>query len=610
MNLVAEIQRRKVAQWLLAYAAGAWVALQVLGLMVDTFEWPRLVMRIGVLVAVTGSAVALILAWHHGERGVQAAPRNELLALAVVLLLGGAVVWRFAGTPTAAPAAPAAAAATPAASASAPAPAPADDKSIAVLPFTNLSGGEEDGLFADGLSEEIINSLTRVPDLQVAARSSSFALRGSTLGATELAAKLRVSHVLEGSVRRAGDRVRISVQLIRARDGFNAWTETYDRSSQDIIAIQEDVARSIALALKTVTDPKALAQMQRAGTRSVPAFAAYLKGLALQGKSFETGNMDYRPPALEAFDLAVSLDPDFMEARKQAIDIVRGSLDVTSFNARASVSAPYKERMRDFKRRLDEASEHAADPATASYLQSQRALVDLRIAEALRLLQRYLQANPDSVEALLGAEGLARTLGQRQLAREFLERVYRGADDASKSARALSEMGRLPDHPRAAAMARESLKRFPGNAGLAYQSQRALLSAGDTRGAAALLPLLLASEVDDESKVLVQMRQACGEGRRHDAEVLFARIDKPDAWDPLPRWHGLLLLGRTAQANQMLAKYDRPGELYAILPFMSYPKFDITAFPNLRAELERQGVPIRPVEPEPYNCPAAGTTSP
>jgi len=602
--LLAELQRRKLAQWLLAYAAGAWVALQVLGLMVDTFEWPRLVMRIGVLVAVTGSALALILAWHHGERGAQAATRNELLALAVVLLLGGVLVWRFAGTP--APAAQAPAHATPAASA--PAPAPADDKSIAVLPFTNLSGGEEDGLFADGLSEEIINSLTRVPDLQVAARSSSFALRGSKLGATELAAKLRVSHVLEGSVRRAGERVRISVQLIRARDGFNVWTETYDRSSQDIIAIQEDVARSIALALKTVTDPKALAQMQRAGTRSVPAFSAYLKGLALQGKAFESGSMDSQPQALEAFDLAVSLDPDFIEARQQAMDIVRGSLDVTAFNARASVTAPYKDRMRDFKRRLDEASEHAEDPATVSYLQSQRALVDLRIADALRLLQIYVQAHPDSVDASFGAADLARTLGQKELAREMLERVYTGADEASEAGRALSEMVRLPDFPRAAAMASESLKRFPGNAGLAYQAQRALLSAGKSKEAAALVPLLLASEVDEESKILVQMRQACGEGRRHDAEVLFARIDKPDAWDPLPRWHGLLLLGRTAQANQMLAKYDRPGELYAIWPFMAYPKFDITAFPNLRAELERQGVPIRPAQPEPYNCPAAGAS--
>ena len=602
MNLIAEIQRRKVAQWLLAYAAGAWVALQVLGLMVDTFEWPRLVMRIGVLAAFSGSALALVLAWYHGERGAQAAPRNELLALAAVALLGGLLVWKFAGTPPAAPAAQ-----TPTAAA-ANAPAPADDKSIAVLPFSNLSGGEEGGLFADGLSEEIINSLTRVPDLQVAARSSSFALRGSTLGATELAAKLHVSHVLEGSVRRAGERVRISVQLIRARDGFNAWTETYDRSSQDIIAIQEDVARSIAVALKTVTDPKALAEMQRVGTRSVPAFDAYLKGLALQGRSFETGSMDSQPPALEAFDLAVSLDPDFMEARQQAIDLVRGSLDVTAFNARSFVSAPYKDRMRDFKRRLDEASAHAVDPATASYLQSQGALVDLRIADALRLVRSYLGAHPDSVDGLLAAESLARTLGQKEQAREFLERLYQRTDEVGEFGRVTSEMVRLPDYSRAAAIARDGMKRFPGSAGLAYQAQRALLSAGEVKEAAALVPLMLASELDDQTKVLVQMRQACGEGRRHDAEVLFKQINKPDAWDPLPRWHGLLLLGRTAEANQMLAKYDRIGELYAIWPFMAYPKFDITAFPNLHAELQRQGVPIRPAQPEPYNCPAAGAS--
>jgi tetratricopeptide (TPR) repeat protein len=348
--------------------------------------------------------------------------------------------------------------------------------------------------------------------------------------------------------------------------------------------------------------------MQRAGTRSVPAFDAYLKGLALQGKALETGNMDYQPPALEAFDLAVSRDPDFMQARQQAIDLVAGALDVTAFNARSLLSAPYPERMRNFKRRLDEASAHAADAATASYLQSQRALVDLRFADALRLLQPYLRAHPDSAESVVRAGELARTLGQKGLARESFERFFKAADEAADVARAITEMNRLPDFPRAAAMARDGLRRFPDHTGVAYQAHRAFLSAGEVEEAAALVPMLLASESDEETKILVQMRQACGERRRHDAEVLFARIDKPDAWDPLPRWHGLLLLGRTAQANQMLAKYDRPGELYAIWPFMSYPKFDITAFPNLRAELERQGVPIRPAQPEPYNCPAAGTS--
>lgn len=603
MDYLAEIRRRKIAQWLLAYAAGAWVALQVLGLMVDAFEWPRVVMRVGFLVAVTGSALALVLAWHHGEGGAQRASRMELLALAVVLLLAGGVVWKFAGSPPATTAAEAPAPRVPAAAA----PGPADDKSIAVLPFANLSGGADDALFADGLSEEIINSLARVPDLQVAARSSSFALRGSSLSAPELAAKLQVSHLLEGSIRRSGDRLRISVQLIRARDGFNAWTEAYDRSNQDIIVIQEDVARSIAQAMKTVTDPKALAAMQKVGTRSVPAFDTYLKGLALAGKAGETGDFEYQPQALAAFDLATARDPDFMQARLQAINLVFGTLNVTAFNADSILAVPYETRMRDYKRRLDDAAGLAEDPAVSSYLQSQRALVDLRFADALRLIQAYLSANPESPEALERAGDIARTLGKTQLAREYAERGFQGADTAAKVTGGINDMVSLPDYARAAEMAQEGLRRYPDNISLVYQVHRAFLSAGKVEHAAALLPLLLASDVDAPTKVLVQVRQACGEGRRADAEGLFRSIDH-DARDPLPRWHGLLLLGRTEDARRMLLKYDQPGQLYAIWPFMTYPKFDIAAFPNLRARLESQGIRIRPVIPEPYNCPNPGTT--
>jgi TolB-like protein len=602
MDYLAEIRRRKLAQWLLAYAAGAWVALQVLGLMVDTFEWPRLVMRVGFLVAVTGSALALVLAWHHGEGGAQRASRKELVALAVVLLLGGGVVWKFAGSPPATTAAEVPATRVPAAAA----PGQADDKSIAVLPFANLSGGADDALFADGLSEEIINSLARVPDLQVAARSSSFALRGSPMSAPELAAKLHVSHVLEGSIRRSGDRLRISVQLIRARDGFNAWTETYDRSNQDIIAIQEEVARAIAQALKTVTDPKALAAMQKVGTRSVPAYDAYLKGLALAGKSNETGDMDYQAQALASFDLATTRDPDFMQARLEAIGLVFGSLNVTAFVADSILDIPYEARMRDYKRRLDEAAAVAADPAMASYLQSQRVVVDLRFADALRLTQVYLSANPDSSVALDRAGELARSLGDTRLAREYADRGYRAADSARKFTGAVNDMVSLPDYPRAAALAQEGLRRFPDNVSLAYQAHRALLSAGKAGQAALLVPQLLASDIDEPSKVVVQLRQACAEGRRADAEALFRRIDRSDR-DPLPRWHGLLLLGRNEDARRMLLKYDQPGQLYAIWTFMTYPKFDIAGFPNLRARMESQGIRIRPAIPEPYNCPNPGT---
>jgi TolB-like protein/phage shock protein PspC (stress-responsive transcriptional regulator) len=597
--MLQQLRERKLARWLIGYAAGAWVLLQVLGLLASTYGWPPATMRIAVALAVVGFFLALVLAWYHGERGLQRVAGTELLALALVLAVGGGLAWKFSGgVHEASSPAPSAPSVAP--------PAPAADKSIAVLPFASLGGGEDNALFADGLSEEIINSLARVPDLQVAARSSSFALRNSQLGAIELAATLKVSHVREGSIRRAGKRLRISVQLIRAKDGFNVWTESYDRSDQDIIAIQEDVARSIAQALKTVTDPKALAEMQKVGTRSVAAYDAYLKGLALVGKAAETGKYELLAEAVPAFDLATSIDPEFMQARLEALGLAASALDITAFNPESVLAVPYATRMRDYKRRLAEASGHVGDNSMAVYLQAQRALVDLRLADALRLTQAYLAANPRSRDALVQAVLLARTLGETTLAREYIERLFRITGDPGAASGAMSEMVRLQDYARAVAMARDALRRFPGHANIAYQAQRAFLSAGRVDEAAALVPELLASDIDAPTKILVQIRQACGEGRRKDAEALFRRIDHV-APDPLPRWHGLLLLGRTADAERMVAGYDQPEQLYAIWPYMTYPKFDVARYPNLRASLQRQGIAIRPAVPEPYNCPPAGS---
>jgi TolB-like protein len=135
------------------------------------------------------------------------------------------------------------------------------DRSIAVLPFADFSSGGDQAWFADGLSEEILNSLVRIPDLKVASRTSSFAYRDSNQEIVEIARAIGVAHILEGSVRRSDTRLRITAQLIRAADGFHMWSENYDRTPDDAIAIQEDLAISISQALQTAMDPAALAAM-------------------------------------------------------------------------------------------------------------------------------------------------------------------------------------------------------------------------------------------------------------------------------------------------------------------------------------------------------------
>jgi TolB-like protein len=155
------------------------------------------------------------------------------------------------------------------------------DKSIAVLPFVAMSSGEDDEYFADGLTEEILNALTRLPDLLVTARTSAFAFKGKNLEIPVIAKALGVQHVVEGSVRRSGERIRVTAQLIRAQDGFHLWSDTYDRTLEDIFAIQEEIAQSIARALDVVLDDEMREVMARTGTRNVDAFINRQKGYEL-----------------------------------------------------------------------------------------------------------------------------------------------------------------------------------------------------------------------------------------------------------------------------------------------------------------------------------------
>ena len=139
------------------------------------------------------------------------------------------------------------------------------NKSVAVLPFVAMSSGPDDEYFADGLTEEILNSLAQLPELLVTARTSAFSFKGQDLPIDDIAAKLGVRHVVEGSVRRSGDRLRVTAQLIRADDGFHLWSENYDSTSDDAIAVQENIAERIATALNVVLDDEKRDAMRRAG---------------------------------------------------------------------------------------------------------------------------------------------------------------------------------------------------------------------------------------------------------------------------------------------------------------------------------------------------------
>jgi TolB-like protein len=189
------------------------------------------------------------------------------------------------------------------------------DKSIAVLPFVDLSESKDQGWFADGLTEEILNSLAHVKGLNVISRTSSFAFKNKNLRIQTIADSLQVNYIVEGSVRKGGTGLRITAQLIRAQDGFHIWSTTYDRDSNDIFAIQQEIASKIAESLDISLDPQALKKMNWAGTDDPEAFLAFLKARALDDDAHEGGRFIDLKKLKEAnvlYEQSMRLDPDFV----------------------------------------------------------------------------------------------------------------------------------------------------------------------------------------------------------------------------------------------------------------------------------------------------------
>jgi TolB-like protein/class 3 adenylate cyclase len=256
----------------------------------------------------------------RATRPQRAWPARIAAALAAVAL-AGAAAWLVLGDRQGGPgpsrnAGPSAtAAAQPNAAAELPV------KSVAVLPFDALSTGPDDRYFADGLTEEVINALATVPDLLVTARTSAFYFKQKSIPISAIAEALGVAHVVEGSVRRSGDRVRVTAQLIRASDGFQLWSEVYERPLGDVFAVQSEIAASVAGALGVLLDERRRAAMSEAGVGDVAAFIAYQRGVELFDRAHNDGPL---LPLLARANLelgeAIARKPDFAYAHFQRAD--------------------------------------------------------------------------------------------------------------------------------------------------------------------------------------------------------------------------------------------------------------------------------------------------
>lgn len=317
-DLFTELRRRNVFKVAIVYVITAWVLAQVADLALDSFEAPVWVIKAFLMFLALGFPVAVIFAWAFEvtpegikkEKDVDRSQSitqetgqrlNYFIIGMLVLAVGYFAVDKFLLRPEAgAPLEQVADAAGP------------SEFSIAVLPFVNMSADAEQEYFSDGISEELLNLLAKVKDFRVAGRTSSFAFKGENQDLREVGAKLNVAHVLEGSVRKSGDQVRITAQLVNVDDGYHLWSESYDRELDNIFQVQDEIAQAVVAALKTTLLGDEPAPIRMAATPEVNA-EAY--DLYLRAKF----QMHKRSPeslerALNYYQRSIELDPGYAPA--------------------------------------------------------------------------------------------------------------------------------------------------------------------------------------------------------------------------------------------------------------------------------------------------------
>jgi TolB-like protein len=440
-GLIAELKRRNVIRMAGLYLVGAWLITQVVSTLLPTFEAPAWVLRIIVLVLAIGFVPTLVFAWVYeitpeGIKRESEVERHESItphtgrrmdrAIMVVLALVFVVyaIDRFVLLPRR-EAMVAAAAHAPAASQGAQQDKPdtgvaipeiENDPSIAVLPLVNMSSDKEQDYFSDGISEELLNLLAKIQKLRVIARTSSFAFKGQNLEIPEIARRLHVAAVLEGSVRKSGDKVRITAQLIRASDGSHLWSDTYDRTLDDIFKVQDEIAAAVVEQLRI--------KLLGSGPVSKPvdpkAYPLILQALALSDQSTKAS----REQSVTVYQQALAIAPN--EPRAWA------GLGRVYFNQALFGERPVSEGERLSKEAATRALD--ADPDNLIALASLARIAadfDFDLPTAARYYQRALDREPGNLVVINNAAVLLMYTGRTDEALRLFE--YRTIHDPANA---------------------------------------------------------------------------------------------------------------------------------------------------------------------------------
>ncbi|MEE8527077.1 MAG: tetratricopeptide repeat protein [Gammaproteobacteria bacterium] len=366
----SELQRRRVIRVIVLYAVAGWIVIEVASTVLPNLNLPEWTVTLVTALVVLGFIIAIMLAWAFdiGPGGVhRTAPLGDPV---------DAVTTAEQPAMSAVPQNPAKKPTT-------------DDESrraIAVLPFVNMSGNPENEYFSDGISEEILNLLVKLPQLRVASRTSSFALKAKDFDIPAVAERLNVSTVLEGSVRRVGDRVRITAQLIDTQTDSHLWSETYDRELKDVFAIQDDIAQSIVDALEVTLTPKERRAIQYVATSDAKAYDYYLHGR----KFFYSMSKRNFHHAVRLYNQAIEQDPNYALA-------YAGIADAYSF------LFMYGESIPENAAKSDEASRRAVeldpDSAEAHASRGISNSINRRYDDAEREFETAIMFNPALFEA-------------------------------------------------------------------------------------------------------------------------------------------------------------------------------------------------------------------
>lgn len=466
------------------------------------------------------------------------------------------------------------------------------DKTVAVLPFANFSSDEEQGWFADGLTEEILNSLARTKDILVSSRTSSFSYKNTTKDLKTIATELGVAHILEGSVRRSGDKVRVTAQLIRAHDDFHLWSETYDRDYKDIILIQEDLARSIATALETAMDPEALNAMLTTGTNSVEAYELFLKSQTLNVEAKER---------ISLLEQALVIDPDFSRAQTTLSVQWFGTLDISVMGNNDFL--PPEERLAKAFEALDRAIVIAKDRAETLFLEALKAehKVQFRLAIDYYLQALELRPNDSSFHGSL-IELYIKTK-QYDLAQKYITRLKETSSlDSWRYTGLVINNYWSENYEEAARMSDEGLSKESDNPFLAYQAVRAYLSNGEIEKAKQALDIVINSELPIHSKRISQIRYACVSGNSDNVYEYYEQAINDPLADTPAKWLLAHLVNDIDKADELLKPYDEEKRILELSSMLYYYYFDVKKYPALYAHLKEQGFDLSSSEPSKLAC--------